>query len=152
LKLITHNVVGLGVAAMVSSLAGCSVACIIASILLGVIAQNIIDAFSHEHRGRYTRRTRLLHSIEGVTVLTLILGGLVAGSLGFDVGNTVGLLVALEASVLSHLLLDSLTPNGVYILGRRVTLARIPYDDPEVNVALQALGLLALAVAILARL
>jgi membrane-bound metal-dependent hydrolase YbcI (DUF457 family) len=151
LKLVTHNAVGLGVAAMVSSLLGCSSGCVIASSLLGVIAQNIIDAFSHEHRGRYTRRTKLLHSVEGVTALTVILGGLVAGSLGFRAVDTIGLLVALEASVLSHLLLDSLTPGGVYVLGRKVVLARIPYDNPEVNMILQLLGFLALTIAILAR-
>ena len=151
MKLVTHNAVGLGVAAMVSSLLGCSVGCVIASSLLGVIAQNIIDSFSHEHRGRYTRRTKLLHSVEGATVLAVVLGGLIAGSLNFKAADTIGLLVALEASVLSHLLLDSLTPDGVYVLGRRVTLARIPYNDPEVNIALQVLGLLTLTIAILTR-
>ncbi len=151
LKLVTHNIVGLGIAAMVSSLIGCSLACIIASSLLGIIAQNIIDILSHEHRGRYARRTKILHSLEGVTALAVILGGLIAGSLAFKVGDTIGLLLAIEASILSHLLLDSLTPNGVYVLGRRITLAKIPYDNPEVNMIFQALGLLALAIAILAR-
>ncbi len=152
MKLITHNIVGLGVATMVSSVMGCSLACIIASGLLGTIAQNIVDIFSHEHRGRYMRRTKLLHSLEGATALALTLGSLTIGSLGFGLGDAIGLIIALEASLLSHLLLDSLTPNGVYVLGKRVVLARIPYDNHEVNMVLQALGFLALAVAVLARL
>jgi len=151
LKLITHNVVGLGVAALTSSYAGCSLACIVSSSLLGVLLQNIVDGFSHEHRGRYTRRTKLLHSLEGITALSVILTALIAGALGFKSWDALGLFLAVEASALSHLLLDSLTPDGVYVLGRRVVLARIPYDSPEANIAAQALGLLALAIAILSR-
>lgn len=149
LKLLTHNIVGLGVAALVSTKWGCSLACVLASSLLGLFIQNVIDMFSHEHRGTYTRRTRLLHSLEGVTGLAIILTAIIAAALNMKTFDVIGLLLAVEASALSHLALDSLTPDGVYIMGRRFTLARIPYDSFEVNVVAQALGLLALAAAIL---
>lgn len=149
MKLITHNIVGLGVSALASTIAGCSFSCIIASCLSGVIVQNVIDLLSHERRGGYTRRTKLLHSVEGVTLLSVALTMLVAGALGLGGRDVVGLLVAIELASLSHLVLDSLTPAGVYVLGRRVAIARIPYDNPEVNVIAQALGLLALAAAVL---
>ncbi len=114
--------------------------------------QNIIDALSHEHRGKYTRRTRLLHSLEGVTALAVVMSALVVGALRFEARESLIILAALELSALSHLVLDALTPDGVYVLGRKVSLGRIPYDNSEVNIALQALGVLALSLAIIAHL
>ncbi|MDM7275716.1 MAG: DUF1286 domain-containing protein [Thermoprotei archaeon] len=152
MKLLTHNFVGLGVAALAASLAGCSFSCTASASLTGLLLQNVVDAFSHEHRGRYTRRTRLLHSLEGVTALAVVMSALVVGALRFEARESLILLAALELSALSHLVLDALTPDGVYILGRKVNLGRIPYDNPEVNIALQAMGVLALSLAVIASL
>ncbi|MEN2999287.1 MAG: DUF1286 domain-containing protein [Acidilobaceae archaeon] len=143
MKLNTHIAVGVGVASFLPSLLGCDVLCLGLSIVLGGAVHPLVDGLSHEWRGGTIRRTPLLHSLEGSLALSVLLTALLSllriplSSLSWAV-----IFLSIWASLLSHLLLDSLTPDGVYLMGRNVSLASFRYDEGWLNFIFSLLGLL----------
>ncbi|MEB3862130.1 MAG: DUF1286 domain-containing protein [Desulfurococcales archaeon] len=148
MRLGTHIVFAIGVATLSASYGGASLLDVL--ILWGLVAmqQVLIDKLSHEFRGRY--RTPLFHSFTGASILSLALASVPPALSPIDYGRSQVLMfiTSLLLSGWSHLFLDSLNPGGVYVLGKRVRLARIRYDDPVANVFFQVLGLLMVAYSI----
>ncbi|MCS7107250.1 MAG: DUF1286 domain-containing protein [Acidilobaceae archaeon] len=142
MKLNTHISVGVGVASLLPSLVGCEMLCFALSIVLGGAVHGIVDQLSHEWRGGTIRRGPLLHSVEGSLALSLLLTALLAVlPIPLSLLSWVVVFFSTWASLLSHLLLDSLTPAGVYFGGRNVSLASFRYDSPELNGFFSLLGL-----------
>ena len=144
MKLLTHVVFGAGaVAALLPSLP-VEVRFWLAAVA-SVAVNLLIDELGHTAHGRFVARSPLTHS-----VLTAPLwGGLVgywvwlgAGSLGL---TSAGLETAFVASgggaALAHLLLDSLTERGVYLVKGRVALAHFGSGNGVLNGIFLGLGL-----------
>ena len=136
----THLVFGAGVAGLAAALAGCRVECWMLSMLASAVANLLVDAAGHDHRlFSAPRRTRVTHSLPGMTTVALIVWWLASKSTVYG-GERLGLAAAVLAGTLSHWVLDSLNPSGVYIVRGRFRIARISYSNPMVNALLQVAG------------
>lgn len=140
-KLSTHIAFGLGVAGLTASMAGCRVSCWLLSLLASLLVNLIIDAVGHRE-GLFNppARTRLTHSIPGVLGTSILAAYIVSFNLNAPLGELYALYIASIVGGLSHWLLDSLNPGGVYLVRRRFRLARIPYYSFTANVLLQMTG------------
>ncbi|MCE4603016.1 MAG: DUF1286 domain-containing protein [Desulfurococcales archaeon] len=142
MRLSTHVIFALGVTTLSASYGGVSMIDVL--ILWGLVSlqQILIDKLSHEFRGKY--RTPLFHSFTGASILSLALASLppALSPMDYNRGQVLVYMTSLLLSGWSHLFLDSLNPGGIYILGKRVRIAKIRYDDPVANTFFQMLGLL----------
>ena len=144
----THVVVGAGVSSVAASLLGCSVSCLVLAATLNGVVHPLIDWLGHEKHWwqSHPRRHAATHSVLGSSILALGVVAVVARALSL-VGARVdawSLAAATLAGALSHLALDALNPSGVFVCGRRVSLGIARYNNPVLNIALQALGVMLL--------
>lgn len=148
MKLVTHVIVGVGVAVLTSAHLGCGLHLVAISGVAGAVAQYLVDGLGHERVGAVPRRTAATHSPEGATFLSLLLW-VATAVLAYQAGLnpapacTLTLGLAIWLATLSHLALDLVTEGGVYTSirsGRRVKLLSLPYDDPLLNGAVQLIG------------
>jgi len=146
LKTETHTILGGGVSLLSASQLGVDAACLAAAWGLGSLIHPIIDRFSHARSRRGVYRTKLLHSFETAIPLSAALG-LATGSL-VGLGCALALAAALSLSALSHLLTDMVTPGGVYLMGRRVSVPIFRWDDPAANSSLSVAGLMMMFIAV----
>ncbi|GBF08656.1 hypothetical protein apy_03810 [Aeropyrum pernix] len=136
MKTETHIVFGLGVAVLAAAAAaeiGLGRSCLVPLVLASAGIHVAIDSLSHETVQAFSLRTRMLHSVETLTPLSvaagLVAGYVAGGSLECELGGAAVFL----ASGLSHLFLDALNPTGVWLLGRRVSIPMGRWDDPVLN-------------------
>ena len=144
----THIVFGGGVSGIVASILGCDVACIGLSIIMGSLVNIAIDMLSHGTREGRVFRGRFLHSLEGASAFSLLVAAFTVFML--PLGNPYIYMTALLLSGASHILLDSLTPGGVYVAGYKVRLSWARYDDPAFNLFFQAVGVVLIIASLLA--
>jgi Protein of unknown function (DUF1286) len=119
------------------------------AIVVSLVVNLLIDELGHTMHGRFIARSPLTHSVFTAPAW----GGLVgygvwagAGSLGFaHPGPEVAYVAAGVVVAGAHLLLDSLTERGVYLLTRRLALAHFGSGNTLLNGAF-LLGRLALFV------
>jgi Protein of unknown function (DUF1286) len=115
-------------------------------VVLSFSVNHLIDGLGHRRRDGRPVRTPLTHS-----VLTAPLWGAGAGyavyiaveqaGLGGRLG-LVGLVVAGVLAAYSHLLLDSVTEGGVFVLTKRVAIAHFRSRNRVLNGAFVLLGLM----------
>jgi membrane-bound metal-dependent hydrolase YbcI (DUF457 family) len=108
-----------------------------------ILIHEIIDTFGHEQHfwQSHPRRIKFTHSLFGVIMLSMVLTILIGLPAGLLSGVKHYLIFwPVLASGLSHLLLDALTPQGVYICGKRVTFRVARSSNPLVNTVLQFAG------------
>lgn len=145
MKSYTHVSFGLGAGLATASLLQANTIVVLCLVPVIPLLQVLIDAISHEVKGGYVRRTKLLHSPSGVSVFSALLASPAAAALNWLglVGwvDAAKLILAAVASGLSHLLLDALNPGGIYVKGKRVRLLNVPYDNPELNYLITSIGL-----------
>jgi hypothetical protein len=149
LKAITHDLFSVGVGVyLLSRVDGLSnLPYLILIVWLALATNEVIDVLGHFTRGGTPVRSFWTHSIftapvwgivvaiPSVYLLDRIIGQGVTPSQSFVSG--LGALLAY-----SHLLLDAITEGGVYLVRRRVALAHLRYNNPIINGAFAALGLL----------
>ncbi len=149
----THVVFSLGIAVLAASLMSSwlpgTLTCMAPTILGAAAIHPIIDALSHEVRGGYTSRSRLLHSLETLAPISAAAGAVVGGLASPTIACVGGGAALFLISALSHLLLDYLNPGGVWILGRKLALPLGRWDDPFLNGAASLAGVAALFVGLL---
>jgi membrane-bound metal-dependent hydrolase YbcI (DUF457 family) len=142
--LVTHVVFGAGSAFAISPVAPAYLRLYLA-VALSLLVNPVIDGLGHTRRGGFIARTPLTHS-----VFTAPLWGCAVGYLIWAVPMELGMesLAPLEWVVfagtvvsLGHLLLDSLTERGVYLLRGRMALAHFRSGNFLLNSAFVALGL-----------
>ena len=143
MKMLTHIMFGAGV-----------VAALFPSLPLGVrlplagsssiLVNFAIDSFGHTMHGGFVARSPLTHSVVTAPVWGGALGYVLwaAGSgLGAVGGGVEMAFIALGVVVaLAHLLLDSVTERGVYLVMGRVALARFRSGDRVLNRLFVVLG------------
>lgn len=142
MKRSTHAIFGGGVAGFSASLMGCEYSCILAAIAAGSLLNALVDSLSHIVVGDRVYRGRLLHSLEGITIFFLAASMAIAAVASMEARSAAVLAFSMAVSGASHILLDLVTPGGVYVAGRRVRVPLASYDDPVLNVLLQASGLM----------
>ena len=115
---------------------------------LAVATNEVIDVLGHVTQGGRPRRSFWTHSIltaplwgmatafPPVCILAIVFGQALTTPLAL---SSVSLGIAIAYS---HLLLDVLTEGGVYLFRRRVAIAHLRYDNPVLNGAFIALGVL----------
>jgi Protein of unknown function (DUF1286) len=115
---------------------------------LAFVTNEVIDVLGHVTRGDVPVRSFWTHSVFtapawgiAVAVTSVYLADMIAGQTltASQAFFAVGLGTVLAYS---HLLLDALTEGGVYLGRRRVALAHLRYNNPILNGAFAALGLL----------
>lgn len=144
MRMTTHIVVGAAAAGVVSAEVGCSFECALLSMILSALINIAIDAAGHTRRNGRVFRRKATHSFDIIVPAGALLGFSVALSLGLAPADSLRAAAAVGAGAASHLVLDMLTPGGVYLRGRRVRLPLFNWDNPEVNLVFTMAGLLAL--------
>ncbi len=149
----THVVMGAGVSSAAASLLGCSIPCLVLAVTLNSIIHPLIDWLGHEKHWwqSHPRRHAITHSLLGSSILSLAVVAVVVRLLS-AVGIVVdawSLSAATLAGALSHLALDALNPSGVFVCGRRVSLRIARYNNPILNIAFQAMGLMLLVYSVM---
>jgi Protein of unknown function (DUF1286) len=149
LKAITHDFFSVGVGFYLALHIGVSSLLYLFMIVWLAFATNrIIDGLGHSTRGGIAVRSFLTHSLimapvwgVAVAIASAYFFDLVTGQpiTAFQTLFAIGLGTVLAYS---HLLLDALTEGGVYLLRRRVALAHLRYNNPILNGAFAALGVL----------
>ena len=141
MKLATHVAVGAGVAAYTYVLVDRSLVGLIIAVLASLVVNIVVDSFGHHH-GLFKppRRTRLTHSLPGIISVSLAIAYLSVRGVPVTVRQEAGVIIAVLAGGLSHWLLDALTPSGVYVVRRRVRIARVPYWSTTANTIFQMIG------------
>jgi len=141
LRLATHAAVGAGVAAYTYVLVDRSLVGLIIAVLASLVVNILVDAFGHHHRlFKPPRRTKLTHSLPGIVAISLAISYLSIRGVPLTLRQEAGIILAVLAGGLSHWLLDALTPSGVYVVRRRVRIARIPYWSTTANTIFQMIG------------
>lgn len=139
----THVIFGLGVGAIVAKMLKMNTLDMGLSLVGSIIIHEIIDYFGHEYHfwQSHPRRLQFTHSIFGVFLIATFLT-IIIGLPAFYVNGVGHYLIfwPILASGLSHLVLDALTPNGVFICGKRVSLRVCRSNNPIANIALQFVG------------
>ena len=115
---------------------------------LALAANELIDALGHGARGDVPVRSFWTHSVftapawcVTAAIFSIYVADVITGQAltAYHVLFAAGLGIVLAYS---HLFLDALTEGGVYLGRRRVALAHLRYDNPILNGAFVALGLL----------
>jgi Protein of unknown function (DUF1286) len=156
LKAVTHDVFSLGVGLYtVIRVEQQSTAFFLVLVVWLAIATNeLIDVVGHVNRSGNPTRSFWTHSIIsapawGIAValasaylLDIFFGRVMTGP------ETLFVIVLGAVLAYSHLFLDALTEGGVFLWRRRVALAHMRYNNPVLNGAFAALGLVLLLAAI----
>lgn len=143
MKLRTHVAFSVGLTALTESTLGISNIILLlgSSIVLSYLVNLIIDALGHEEKDGFTRRSPRTHTMGRSFTAGLIISLLVALFLYYmsPIGAYRALIIALMGPVVgwSHMLLDALTENGIYVKRRgrwvRFALAHFKYNNPALN-------------------
>ena len=118
-------------------------------IALSLLVNYAIDELGHDSRNGMSVRSPLTHSVFTApmwgagTAYVLWLAGSILGLVGPGLEWLV--MVSGVIAAYSHLLLDSITEGGVYVLTRRIAIAHFRSSNPALNAALVAGGLLLFA-------
>jgi hypothetical protein len=150
LKAITHNIFSLGVGLylLVRVSGQSSPLYLLLVVWLAIATNQVIDRLGHSARGGMSTRSFWTHSIFTAPVWGIALALASVYLLDVVVGQPMTtsqtLLAVWLGTVMaySHLLLDALTEGGVYLGRRRAALAHMRYNNPALNGAFAALGIL----------
>ncbi len=141
--MLTHVVFGAGATAALMEIQPLYVGAYVA-LVLSLIVNPVLDWLGHFRRGPYISRSPFTHSVFTAPVWGAAVAYLVWTALGpFGVLGVVSSTTLLAAGVvvaLTHLILDSVTERGVFILGDRVALAHFRSGNPILNWTFVALG------------
>lgn len=155
MKLISHYIFSLGALLALAVLLGAGSSALLLVVWNAFAVNWAIDRLGHSSRdGRPVRAWRT-HSVFTAPIIGAIIG--LAGGLAEQLLYSVGAAIypgtlALEscglgvASALAHLLLDSVTEEGVYVV-HRVALAHFRYNSVLANGLAMAAGLLLILLA-----
>lgn len=144
MRLLTHVIFGAGSLVAVSPENPVELRLFLA-VLLSIMVNGLIDRLGHVRRGGRAARSMLTHSL-----LTAPLWGGATGyiawlAFGYVWGASSGLEFDLVASgviiAATHLLLDSITERGVFLLTGRVALAHFSARNAALNWAFVLIGL-----------
>jgi uncharacterized protein DUF1286 len=149
LKALTHDIFSLGVALYLLHVERpTALPDLLLVVWLAFASNELIDALGHVTRRGVPARSSWTHSVFTAPAWGVAAGVLSARTLDLITGQAFSAsqaLLAIELGAVigfSHLLLDALTEGGVFLRGRRVALAHMRYDNPVLNGAFSALGLL----------
>lgn len=149
MKAITHLLFSIGVGVfLLCRFEGPSPLLLVLTVWLAFATNEVIDVLGHFNKGGAPTRSFWTHS-----VFTAPLWGIaIAIATVYILDRIVGLgMSPLQAIFLyglgvvlaySHLLLDAVTEGGVFLGRRRVALAHFRYNNPVLNGAFAALGVL----------
>ncbi len=141
MRLSTHIAFGAGIAGFTASMLGCSLACWALAIVDSIAVNIVVDLLGHDHRFlSHARRTRITHSLPGILAVSLLISYASLHGLAWPIDEALSLTVATAASGVSHWILDAMNPHGVYLVGRRFRIARIPYWSFTANLIFQVAG------------
>ncbi len=145
----THLLVGLGVSAVVCKYASCDTIVYGVALVSSILVNEIIDVFGHEHLWwqRYPRRIKITHSLFGVIAVSLIVTTIMQillSYIGTNYNSSSLIFWAVLSTGVSHLVLDSFNPSGVYICGKRISFRVVRAGNPVANLLFQVLGVLLL--------
>ena len=144
MKIFTHVVFGAGAVAALFPSFPLDVRFLLA-VSSSVLVNFAIDAFGHTRHGGFVARSPLTHSVLTAPVWGGALGYVLwAAGAGFGLlgaGVQLAFVAAGAVVAMAHLLLDSLTERGVYLLTGRVALAHFRSDNGVVNWLAIAAGL-----------
>ncbi len=141
--------VGLGVSAAICKHASCDTLVYGAALVSSILVNEIIDVFGHEYLWwqRYPRRIKITHSLFGVIAVSLIVTTvlqILLVHIGTSYYSSSLIFWAALSTGISHLVLDSLNPSGVYICGKRISFRVVRAGNPVANLIFQVLGVLLL--------
>ncbi len=152
MKLITHDIFAFGLSTyMLARVFGTGIATsVMLSLILSLATNRIIDA-GHIQKHAYPARSYITHSIFTAPIWGITIGIAVSSIALFAfhvdilfLGAVAGILIAY-----AHLLLDSLTENGVFLWRRRIALAHLRYDSIFANYLTIIAGLFFLVTAMI---
>lgn len=141
-KLGTHHIVNLAlVCAFVGPMVQYNPLVIFLAYLPSAITDWAIDKFGHKFSpDGYMTRTMVTHSIVTAPIwgfsIGLALTWILRSWLIWLFGNEQILILAGVGASLVHLLLDSITANGIYFPVKRMSLSNFKSDSPALNAAL----------------
>ena len=147
LKAITHLLFSVGVGvSLLYRVEGPTPLYLALTVWLAFATNQVIDVLGHFNKGGMPARSFWTHSVFtaplwgiAVALVTVYFLDRIVG-LGMPASQAV-LLYALGVVIAySHLLLDALTEGGVFLGRRRVALAHFRYNNPVLNAAFAALG------------
>jgi hypothetical protein len=150
LKAITHDLFSLGVGLfLVFRLEGRpDYLYLFLTLWLAFAINEAIDVFGHFTRGGVAVRSFWTHSLFTAPIWGVVVAVASIYLLDIIAGRTIttsqALFVAWLGATLaySHLLLDALTEGGVYLGRRRIAIAHLRYNNPALNGAFAAIGVL----------
>ncbi len=137
-----HIVFTMGLCTFAASLFGNEVVIGIA-IIQSIVVNYIIDKLGH--RGRV--RSPSTHSPTGASLIGLSTIPLILLVKVTMINMLVVALIGVLAG-LSHLMLDSMTENGIYIRGRRWAISHFKFNDKALNWAFMVVGAAMLLIAL----
>ena len=137
-----HVVFTMGLCALAASLLGSGVIIGIA-IIQSIIVNYIIDRLGHRGGVRLPNT----HSPTGASVIGLLTTPL-AMLAKVTVINVLAVALIGVLAGLSHLLLDSMTENGIYIKRRRWAISHFRFNDRVLNQVFMIVGLVMLVIAL----
>ncbi len=147
MKMLTHVVFGAGTVAALAPTLPADLRLSLA-LVLSIVVNPVIDDLGHARRKGFVARSPLTHS-----VLTAPVWGGAVGYAVWMAGSTVGVVSASSETVViiygvvvaaSHLLLDSMTERGVYVVTKRFALAHFGSGNVILNGVFVACGLILL--------
>ena len=154
MQLRTHVVFSIGLTTLIESTLGISNIILIlgSSLVLSYLINFLIDALGHEEKNGFIRRSPRTHTMGRSFTLGLIISLLVALFLYYmtPIGSYKALIIVLMGPVIgwSHMLLDALTENGIYVKRRgrwvRFALAHFKYNNIALNWLFIIIGIIML--------
>jgi hypothetical protein len=149
LKAITHLLFSAGVGVfLLCRIDGPSPLYLVLTVWLAFATNEVIDVLGHFTRGGIPVRTFWTHSIFTAPVWGVVVAigtvYILNGIIGIGISSSQALFLYGLGVVLaySHLLLDAITEGGVFLGRRRIALAHLRYNNPILNGAFAALGVL----------
>ena len=139
MKLSTHVVTGVETATIITyTLGSRSLVDVTVVSVLAAVLQYFVDAVGHTParvRGRIVPVRNMIHSLPGITILSLIVASTSYPVEGFNPHIYIGV----YAAGLLHLVEDLVTEGGVYLFSRRriKTPVTAGYDTPTLNYAVK---------------
>ncbi|WP_292000320.1 DUF1286 domain-containing protein [Caldivirga sp.] len=143
MRLRTHVIFSMGLITLAESALRISNVVLLlgSSLVLSYLINFLIDVLGHEEKNGFTRRTPRTHTMGRSFTLGLIISILTAMFLYYmsPIGIYKALIIALMGPVTgwSHMLLDALTENGIYVKRRgkwtRFALAHFKYNNSALN-------------------
>jgi hypothetical protein len=150
LKPITHDLFSLGVGLfLIFRLEGQpDFLYLLLTLWLAFAINEVIDVLGHFNKGGFAVRSFWTHSLFTAPIWGVVVAVASTYLLDIFLGQTITTSQAIFAAGLgttmaySHLLLDALTEGGVYLGRRRIALAHLRYNNPALNGAFAAIGVL----------